>query len=151
MELNSVKDTNTVAYSVDQALTLAGLYDIFNCKHRILSYISCTGTGRFQYIILAVAGASSICVVIENQSMSYVMPAAKCDLDISVGEQGFINSVGFVGVLVASHFWGFLTDTWGRRQTLRLTLLCTFLSSSISSLSLTSFMLIVTRLFVGVR
>lgn len=83
--------------------------------------------------------------------MNFVLPSAKCDLDISVGEQGFINSVGFLGVLVTSHFWGFLTDNWGRHRTLRLALLSTFFTSSISSLSVASWMLIVTRFFVGTR
>lgn len=107
------------------------------------------GTGKFQYLVLAVAGLSSTCVVIENQAMSYVMPIAKYDLDVTLREQGFIHSVGFLGVLVASHFWGFLTDTWGRHRTLRLTLFCTFITSAISSVSVTSLMLIVTRFLVG--
>lgn len=107
------------------------------------------GTGKFQYLVIAVAGLTSTCVVIENQAMPYVMPSAKYDLNVTLAEQGFINSVGFLGVLVASHFWGFLTDTWGRYRTLQLTLFCTFIASALSSVSVTSFMLIITRFVVG--
>lgn len=132
---------------MDESLTLAGLNIIFGYAKQICTIP--TGTGKYQYLVLAVAGLSSTCVVIENQAMSYVMPIAKYDLNVSLAEQGFINSVGFLGVLLASHFWGFLTDTWGRHRTLQLTLLCTFITSAISSVSVTSGMLIVTRFLVG--
>lgn len=94
-------------------------------------------------------GIAGMAVIIENQSMSYALPAAKCDLQISTVEQGFINSVGFLGVIVASHFWGFMTDIWGRRKTLKLTLILMFVISLLSSLSWNSWSLIVTRFFVG--
>lgn len=99
--------------------------------------------------MLTVASAAGMAVVFENQCMSYVLPAARCDLGISLAEQGFINSVSFIGVIVASHMWGFMTDTWGRRRTLRLTLALTFVASALSSMSWSSSMLMISRFFVG--
>lgn len=100
--------------------------------------------------MLTVSGLAAICVIMENGSMSLVLPMAKCDLNISPSEQGFINSVIFIGVLISSHFWGFITDTWGRAKTLRCTLLLTFCASALSSMSTQNWMLIVTRLLVGI-
>lgn len=81
--------------------------------------------------------------------MSFVLPMAKCELDISNVEQGWINSVAFIGVVLSSHFWGFMADTWGRLKVLRFSLLSGFLFSMLSSLSVSSEMLLVTRFAVG--
>lgn len=88
-------------------------------------------------------------IALENHAMSFALPAAKCDLNISVTEQGFIYSVGLIGAILSSPFWGILTDTWGRQKTLRLTLSLTCLFSAMSSFSVTSWMLLLTRFFVG--
>lgn len=87
---------------------------------------------------------------IELEAMSLVLPTAKCELGITVTQQGIINSMGFVGVVVSSHFWGFMTDIWGRSKTLRLTLCLTIFLSILSSFSFTSWMLLITRLLIGI-
>lgn len=107
------------------------------------------GNGNFQYFVLIVAGVATLIVVVENQCMAYVIPVAKCDMDISIKEQGLITSIAFFGVILSSHMWGLLNDTWGRYKTLRLTLFLTFLSSSASSMAWSSLMLAVTRFLVG--
>lgn len=83
--------------------------------------------------------------------MSYVLPAAKCDLNMSTGEQGFTNAVGYIGVILASHFWGFMADTWGRRKVLRTALLLSFVTALSSSFSLNSWMLMILRFVNGLR
>lgn len=95
-------------------------------------------------------GFASMSVLIEAQQMGIVLPAARCDLDITIGEQGFINSVAYIGIILSSHFWGFMTDSYGRMKTLRITLLLSFVCSVLSSLSLTSWMLLLSRLIVGI-
>lgn len=70
---------------------------------------------------------------------------------MSTAEQGFINSAGFLGVIFASHFWGFMADTWGRRKVLRVVLFFAFVMSLVSSLSLNSWMLLITRFASGLR
>lgn len=81
--------------------------------------------------------------------MAFVLPLAKCELNISNAEQGAINAVAFVGVVLTSHFWGFMADTWGRRKVLLLSLGSGFVFSAISSFSISSTMLLITRFFVG--
>lgn len=81
--------------------------------------------------------------------MSVVLPAARCDLKFSTAEQGLINAVGFIGVVVSSHFWGFLADTWGRQKVLKIALSLGFMFSALSSVSVDTAMLLVTRLLVG--
>lgn len=107
------------------------------------------GIGKFHYIILTVAGIASLMMVLENQSMAYALPLAKCDMQITTSEQGLISTVVYIGVLLSSHFWGFMTDTWGRVRTVRLTLLLTCIASAASSMAWQTWMLIVARLFIG--
>lgn len=88
-------------------------------------------------------------VIVEGLNMAFVLPLAKCDLNISTSEQGLINAVGFIGIMLTSHFWGFLADTWGRQKVLRTALLLTFIACAVSSFSYTSTMLLWTRFIVG--
>lgn len=88
--------------------------------------------------------------IAECMNMGFALPVAKCDLDISIPQQGLINSIGVCGILVTSHFWGFMADTWGRQKVLRTALGCSFISCAISSLSVSSTMLMITRFIVGV-
>lgn len=81
--------------------------------------------------------------------MAFVLPAAKCDIEMTTAEQGLINAIGFIGVVLTSHFWGFMSDTWGRLKVLKFSLLSGFIFSIISSFSVSSLMLLLTRLVVG--
>lgn len=118
-------------------------------KHIILS-LTVSGNGKYHYFLLFVTGLASMSVLVEAQCMGIVLPAARCDLNITIGEQGFINSVAYIGIIISSHFWGFMTDSWGRMKTLKITLLLSVVCSVISSLSLTSWMLLLSRFIVGI-
>lgn len=115
-------------------------------KIRILLSI---GNGKFHYVLLATAGASLLGIAVEGMNMGFVLPVAQCDLLITLTEQGLINAVAFIGVVLTAHFWGFMADTWGRQKVLRFSLCSGFILSALSSFSTSSTMLLVTRFFVG--
>lgn len=85
----------------------------------------------------------------ENVNVSLIISYVKCDLPMTTSEQGLLNSVSFIGIVVSSHFWGFLADTWGRRNVMRISLLGGFIFAFISAFSATVTFLICTRLIVG--
>lgn len=103
----------------------------------------------FHIILLLSSGFALLGAVLEGINMAMALPTAKCDLNLTTSEQGFINSVTFLGIVLTSHFWGFMADTWGRRKVLRFALGSGFVFSAVSSVSVNSAMLIVTRLLVG--
>lgn len=111
--------------------------------------VSKLGTGKFHIIILLVCGSSLLSTINESLSMGFVIPSAKCDFPVSTSQQGILNSVGFFGVLMSSHFWGFLADTWGRKKVMQASLLTTFIFSFISSFSTNVWTMIVLRFIVG--
>lgn len=90
-----------------------------------------------------------VVLVYETHAMAYALPSAKCELKFTTSQQGFTYVVGTCGIAIASYFWGFLADTWGRQKVLKLSLLMCCIFSTISSFSLTSWMLMLTRFCVG--
>lgn len=85
----------------------------------------------------------------ENINISFVIPFMKCDLEMSTTEQGLLSSVSFLGIVISSHFWGFLADTWGRRKVMRISLLGGFTFAFMSAFATTTSLLICFRLIVG--
>lgn len=107
------------------------------------------GTGKCHYLLLGVAGGSLLALVTELINMGFVVPSAKCEFEITSGQQGILLSMGFMGIVASSHFWGFMTDTWGRKNSLLLALISGYICSFISAFSVNAIMLIVTRFFTG--
>lgn len=80
--------------------------------------IAATGYGRFNYLLLLVAMPCCIGTVFETTTMSYVLPSAECDLRLSLVDKGTLNAVTYVGMITSAFFWGFLSDTYGRKRLL---------------------------------
>lgn len=146
---NQVKYVHTF----DEAIELTGSRCTLSTNLSILFMnnmnSNLAGNGKLQQIVLWTTGFALLGVMIEGLNMAFVLPLAKCELDLSNAEQGAINAVTFIGVVLTSHFWGFLADTWGRRKVLIVSLGSGFIFSAISSFSVSSTMLLVARLFVG--
>lgn len=76
------------------------------------------GFGKFNYFIISLAGGLMACAYIELNSLNLILPIATCDLNLSTADKGVLSAIGFVGIILSSHLWGFLADTRGRRATL---------------------------------
>ena len=82
--------------------------------------------------------------------MAYALPLAVCDLNYSIQEQAAINSIGFFAAVITIYFWGFLSDTWSRKNVLIASFIITFIAASASSLCGSSTTMMVARFCVGV-
>lgn len=80
--------------------------------------IAATGYGRFNYLLLLVAMPCCIGTVFETTTISYVLPSAECDLRLSLVDKGTLNAVTYGGMITSAFFWGFLSDTYGRKRLL---------------------------------
>jgi hypothetical protein len=107
------------------------------------------GFGKFNYILILLGGGLLGCSYIDTTAISLVLPIAQCDLNLSSSDKGILGAIGYVGVLLSAHLWGFLSDTKGRRKTIIPSLLMASLSSFISSFSFNFWMLVVTRFLNG--
>lgn len=81
--------------------------------------------------------------------IGFVLPYAKCDLHMTPYEQGILNSAGYCGIILSSHFWGFMSDTWGRRKVMRVSVITAFIFSILSSIAYSVWIMIGLRFAVG--
>ncbi|CAH1996788.1 unnamed protein product [Acanthoscelides obtectus] len=111
--------------------------------------ISASGYGKFNwilYIISVTAGWSSI---FETTTMSYVFPAAECDLDLSLTHKGWLNAITYAGMISSAFIWGYLCDTLGRKKLLVVGYLLDGLFVIISAFSQNFYVLITTKFLGG--
>ncbi|XP_023940099.1 synaptic vesicle glycoprotein 2B isoform X2 [Bicyclus anynana] len=92
---NDKKQNNEV--DLDQALDVAGL-GWYNIKY-------CLALSLFL-----------IAAIMEPVGYSFLLPSAKCDLEITDSARGFIGSVPYIGIVLTSFPWGYLVDTRGRKK-----------------------------------
>ncbi|XP_049536828.1 synaptic vesicle glycoprotein 2C isoform X2 [Anopheles darlingi] len=108
------------------------------------------GRGRFHTLLLFVTGLCLMSVVNETVNAGFIISAAECDLHLTYADKGLLNGAAFLGVVVTSLVWGFLSDTWGRRKVLLLASCGAFIVSVLSTFSPNAWTLIAARFLVGV-
>ena len=59
--------------------------------------IAATGYGRFNYLLLLVAMPCCMTTVFETTTMSYVLPSAECDLNLTLADKGMLNAITYTG------------------------------------------------------
>ncbi|XP_065206493.1 synaptic vesicle glycoprotein 2B-like [Planococcus citri] len=79
------------------------------------------GYGRYQMRLFLLLLPTALTFVFGVSSMSYVMPAAVCEFEISKYKQGLIYSAIYLGMVPSGAIWGAVSDIIGRRKTLVLT------------------------------
>ncbi|XP_013137690.1 PREDICTED: synaptic vesicle glycoprotein 2B [Papilio polytes] len=94
-----------------------------------------TGNGIYNILLSATCALSLLAIGADLFGFSLVVAAA-CDLNLTVAQKGILTSTPFVGILLVSYIWGYVSDTRGRRVTLLLSLTFGFLLSSVCSLSI---------------
>jgi MFS transporter, VNT family, synaptic vesicle glycoprotein 2 len=107
------------------------------------------GFGKFNYIFMLLAGSLMGCAFIELTSVNFILPIAECDLNMTKSDKGILSSIGYVGLILSSHLWGFLSDTKGRRKTLIASLLIAFVITVISSFVNNFWLLVFLRFLNG--
>uniref|UniRef100_A0A182SPJ2 Major facilitator superfamily (MFS) profile domain-containing protein n=1 Tax=Anopheles maculatus TaxID=74869 RepID=A0A182SPJ2_9DIPT len=69
-------------------------------------------------MLLLVAMPCCMTTVFETTTMSYVLPSAECDLNLSLADKGMLNAITYTGMITSAFLWGFLSDTYGRKRLL---------------------------------
>lgn len=128
---NGTVDPESKSYSFDEVIDIIGF-------------------GRTTLHIFIASSIVIMAVLNETMGISIVIPAAQCDLNLSPTDKGILTGVSFAGIIVSSHFWGYMADTKGRRRTLIVSLLLTAICALVSGLSINYTMMVVMRFMVGV-
>jgi MFS family permease len=85
----------------------------------------------------------------ETLGVSFLIPAVKCDFNLNSTEKGILSAITFVGMMTSSHFWGYISDTKGRRRALLLTVGSSIIVSIISVFMNNFWIFILCRFLVG--
>ncbi|XP_045461408.1 synaptic vesicle 2-related protein-like [Harmonia axyridis] len=80
--------------------------------------IRATGFGKFNVLLLLTSVPTCWASIFQLTTISYVFPAAQCDLKLSLEDKGMLSGVTFGGMMFSAFLWGFLYDTYGRRSLL---------------------------------
>ncbi|XP_063960834.1 synaptic vesicle glycoprotein 2B-like [Lytechinus pictus] len=114
------------------------------------SAIEAAGFGKFHVILLLVCGWANMSDAVEILSVSYLLPNASRDMEISSPQKGLLTSIIFIGMLVGGYFWGSLADIQGRRQILIYSLACNATFGLLSSISYNFWLFLTMRFLSGV-
>ncbi|KAJ0177582.1 hypothetical protein K1T71_006455 [Dendrolimus kikuchii] len=85
--------------------------------------LDAAGYGRLSRSALGACVCAFFASGVENCVMSYVLPAAKCELQLTTYQAGLLNMAFMSGGVASAFFWGIVGDVLGRRNTLSMTLL----------------------------
>lgn len=77
-----------------------------------------TGYGKFHLLLLLICGFVSTSEEMDVISMSFILPAAQCDLNLTTHNKGWLNSIIFIGMMAGAYAWGSVADTLGRKKVL---------------------------------
>ena len=105
--------------------------------------------GKFNYILILVSGGLMASAFIELTSVNIILPVAQCDLNLTTSDKGILSAIGYVGLILSSHLWGFLSDTKGRRITLVSSLILAFTATFLSSFVNNFWLLVLLRFLNG--
>ncbi|XP_045461409.1 synaptic vesicle glycoprotein 2B-like [Harmonia axyridis] len=112
--------------------------------------LAATGFGKFNVLVFLVAFPSCWASMFQTTTMSYVFPAAQCDLNLTLEDKGMLNGVTFAGTVVSAFLWGFLFDTYGRRKLLMIGFFLDGIFVILSAISQDIIFLMVTKFMGGI-
>lgn len=92
------------------------------------------GFGRYQYISYIFIGLTQFSDGAEIVALSVLLPVLKTEWHISEGQQGLLGSVLFFGIFLGSLLGGYVSDRYGRRQSLLYASLIQFIVGVLSTM-----------------
>lgn len=112
--------------------------------------LSHIGVGKMHLLLTFITGLIITASMTETMGMNFIMTSAECDLHLKTADKGIMSSISYVGITSMAFVWGYLSDTKGRRDVMKWTLLCTGGASILSSFAPDYTTFVVFRFFVGV-
>uniref|UniRef100_A0A1B0CP66 Major facilitator superfamily (MFS) profile domain-containing protein n=1 Tax=Lutzomyia longipalpis TaxID=7200 RepID=A0A1B0CP66_LUTLO len=108
-----------------------------------------TGFGKFHYLLLTVCGLIYMNTAIGIAILSFVLPSATCDFQMTSEDKGWLTASPMLGMVIGSYFWGCLADTKGRKIVLIASLLVDGICGLISSVAQYFWLFMLCRFFNG--
>ncbi|XP_026283260.1 synaptic vesicle glycoprotein 2B-like isoform X2 [Frankliniella occidentalis] len=85
--------------------------------------VDAAGIGFFSFGVMCTAGLTYLTCGLQWGISAYILPAARCDFDLTSAQMGAINAFFMAGGMASSYVWGVLGDVLGRRPVIVFALL----------------------------
>ncbi|CAH2085888.1 unnamed protein product [Euphydryas editha] len=116
LEMDTRDGRNVKSYSYEEALDM-------------------TGHGKYNKGLLFACFMLIIAMGIDIYGVGIIVTVATCDLGLNLQQIGILSSMPFVGIIVMSYPWGYLSDTRGRKLVLMWAMSGSFVCAALSSLA----------------
>ena len=97
-----------------------------------------------------VCGWANASDAVEILCISFVLPSAECDLELTPDRKAFLTATMFVGMMIGGYIWGSLGDIFGRRNILINAMLVNAAAGFFSSFSQDFYVFLFLRFLSGV-
>ncbi|XP_046815790.1 synaptic vesicle glycoprotein 2B-like [Vespa crabro] len=108
-EINEKKSIDDRNHSCVQSTKLAADFE---------TAITATGYGKFHILLYLALVPVSWASSFDTGNISVILPAAECDLQLTLIHKGILNAVIYVGMVTSALIWGYLADVKGRKSIL---------------------------------
>ena len=112
--------------------------------------IARTGYGKFHYLLMLICGWANASDAVEILCISFLLPSAECDLQLTPARKGWLSAILFVGMMIGGYVWGSLGDTLGRRTVLINAMMVNTVAGLLSSFSQDFYWFMLLRFLSGV-
>lgn len=122
-------------------------------KLKKLSYeeaVEAAGFGLFHGLLLVVCGWANASDAVEILCVSFLLPTARCDLQLSSADMGLLTASIFLGMMVGGYVWGYLADQRGRKKVLVISLTVNGVFGAIASLAPWFWLFLLLRFISGI-
>ncbi|XP_031425904.1 synaptic vesicle 2-related protein isoform X1 [Clupea harengus] len=111
--------------------------------------VEAIGFGTFQLKLSILTGLSWMADAMEMMILSILAPQLHCEWRLPSWEVALLTSVVFIGMMISSSLWGNISDKYGRKTGLRMSVLWTLFYSILSAFSPIYAWILVLRALVG--
>ncbi|XP_037025575.1 synaptic vesicle glycoprotein 2A-like [Bradysia coprophila] len=112
--------------------------------------LALTGFGKFNYILIFLSGSILGASYVDIGGVNLILAISQCELELTNVHKGILSSIGYLGIILSSHLWGYLADTKGRKRIMVPALLMSFIFTVISSTATSFWVLVLFRFLQGI-
>ncbi|KAM9375854.1 synaptic vesicle glycoprotein 2C isoform 2-T2 [Pholidichthys leucotaenia] len=108
------------------------------------------GFGLFHWLLLVACGWANASDAVEILCVSFLLPTARCDLNLNSSDMGLLTASIFLGMMVGGYVWGYLADQRGRRRVLIVSLTVNGFFGGLASLAPWFWLFLLLRFISGI-
>lgn len=108
------------------------------------------GFGLFHWLLLLVCGWANASDAVEILCVSFLLPTASCDLQLTSFDKGILTASIFLGMMVGGYLWGYLADQRGRCRVLGVSLAVNGTFGALASVAPSFWLFLLLRFISGV-